>query len=200
MWRSPLETVAYEFVLTSPAVSHISCILFWMVLEMRGRWPYSCCFEGCRFQDLFNIARSILVQFPSSIFSIHLVSVQVVHPYSRTDTSAAGKKLLFILSDRSDFHMIDSLLIVIHAFASCILMSFSVDETLILRYVILSTSFREISFWVEMSPFWLKHVLRFGCIHIETNAIYCLLQTATGIRLGWVYLPEVLYHLHASRP
>ena len=31
-----------------------------MVLEKWGKWPYSCCFVGCCFQDLFNIACSIL--------------------------------------------------------------------------------------------------------------------------------------------
>ena len=48
--------------------------LIWIVLEMRGKWPYRCCFLGCCFQDLFNIARSILVQFPSSFFSIRFNS------------------------------------------------------------------------------------------------------------------------------
>ena len=102
-----------------------TCLVLWMVFEMGGRWPYSCCFAGCSSQDLFNIARSILVQLPSSFFSIRLVSVQVVHPYSSMDTTAAWKKLRFTLSDRSDFHMIDSLLIAVHAFASRVLMSFS---------------------------------------------------------------------------
>ena len=46
-----------------------------MVLEMRGAWPYSCCFVGCCFQDLFNIARSIILQLLSSFFSMRLVSV-----------------------------------------------------------------------------------------------------------------------------
>ena len=36
---------------------------------MGGRWPYSCCFVGCCLQDLFNIARYILVQFFSNTFS-----------------------------------------------------------------------------------------------------------------------------------
>ena len=31
------------------------------VFVMGGRWPYSCCFVWCCLQDLFNIARSILV-------------------------------------------------------------------------------------------------------------------------------------------
>ena len=33
----------------------------WIVFVMGGRWPYSWCFVGCCFQDLFNIACSILV-------------------------------------------------------------------------------------------------------------------------------------------
>ena len=35
--------------------------LTWIVFMMGGRWLYSCCFVGCCLQDLFNIARSILV-------------------------------------------------------------------------------------------------------------------------------------------
>ena len=60
---------------------------------MGGRWPYSWCLVGCCRQNLINIARSILVKFPSSFFSSRLVSVQVVHPYSSIDTPAAWKKL-----------------------------------------------------------------------------------------------------------
>ena len=69
--------------------------LIWMVLEMVGRWPYSCCFMGCCFLDLFNIVCSILKQLPSRIFSIHLVSVHVVHPYSSMDMTTARKKIAF---------------------------------------------------------------------------------------------------------
>ena len=35
--------------------------LTWIVFVMGGRWPYSWCFVGCCLQDLFNIARGILV-------------------------------------------------------------------------------------------------------------------------------------------
>ena len=59
------------------------------VLVMGGRWPYSWCFVECCRQDLFNIALKILVWLPSSFFSSRLVSVQVVHPYSSIDTTAA---------------------------------------------------------------------------------------------------------------
>ena len=152
VWRGAFEKVAYEFVLLQ---QRPACLvrLIWMVLEMGGRWPYSCCFVGCCFQDLFNIAFSILVQFPSSFFSLRLVSIHMVHPYSWIDTTAAWKKLRLILSNRSYFHMIDNLSIAFHAFASHILMAFSVDVTLLPRLVNLSTSFKEPPYSVEMSPF-----------------------------------------------
>ena len=35
--------------------------LTWIVFLMGGRWPYSWCLVGCCRQDLFNIARNILV-------------------------------------------------------------------------------------------------------------------------------------------
>ena len=43
----------------------------------------------------------------------------------------AWKKLRFILSVKSNFYMTDSLSVAVHAFASLVLMSFSVDETLL---------------------------------------------------------------------
>ena len=68
--------------------------LTWIVLGIGSKWPYSTCFDG-GLQDLFNNARSILVKFPSSFFSIRLVSVHVVHPYWSIDTT--WKKLHFIV-------------------------------------------------------------------------------------------------------
>ena len=35
--------------------------LAWIVFVMGGRWPYSLCLVGCCCQDMFNIARNILV-------------------------------------------------------------------------------------------------------------------------------------------
>ena len=136
--------------------------LILIVFVMGGNWQYSCCLVGCCLVGcclvgcclhyLFNIARNILVQLPSSFFSIRLVSAQVVHPYSSINTIATWKKLRFILSIRSDFHMTDNLSVAIHAFASRVLMSVSVDETLLPRWVNLSTSFRELPFSGGMSP------------------------------------------------
>ena len=76
----------------------------------------------------------------------------MVHPYSSIDTIAAWKKLCFILLISYDFHMTDSLSIAVHAFASCMLMSVSVDETLLPRQGNLSTSFKDLPFSVEMTP------------------------------------------------
>ena len=131
-----------------------------LIVFLMGGWcPYSCCFVGCCFQDLFNTARGVLVQLPSSFLSILLVSVHVVHPYSDIDTMITWKKkLLFILSDSSDIQLTDSLSNVLHAFASYVLISFSIDETLLSRKVNLSTSFRDPLFSEEMSPLWLKHL------------------------------------------
>ena len=97
-------------------------LLTWAVFVMGIKWPYSSCFVGCYLQDSFNIARSNLVQLPSSFFSMCLISVHAVHPYSSIDTTAAWKKLRFILLVRSDFHMTDRLSLAVHAFASHVLM------------------------------------------------------------------------------
>ena len=56
-----------------------------------------------------------------------------MHLYGSMDTNTAWKNLRFILSVRSDFHITDRLLIAVHAFASRVLMSVSIDETLLLK-------------------------------------------------------------------
>ena len=153
--------------------------LIWMVLELEGKWPYNCYFVRCCFQDLFNIAHDIAIQFLSSFFDISFVNDHIVHPYSIINT---WKKLRFISSDRLELHMFDNLSIAVHAFTRHILISLSVDETLLPRYVNLSTIFRELPLRVDMSSFFIKTVaLRFVYIH---NASCCPLQTTEEIRLG----------------
>ena len=73
---------------------HCSVCLFrrvWMVLEMKGRWLYCCSFVGCSFQDFFITTFSILLQLPSSFYSIRFVSVYLVHQYS----SIPGKYVFY---------------------------------------------------------------------------------------------------------
>ena len=68
------------------------------------------------------------MQFPSGFFSVRFVSVYVMHPYYSIDTDAAWKKSRFILSYRSEFHMINSQSIAVHVFTRFILTSLSVDD------------------------------------------------------------------------
>ena len=158
MCRGPLENATYEFTLASSAVSPHVLFALWMVLEMGGKWPFSCCFMGCCLQDLFNLACCILVQFPSSFSSKRFVSIHTVHPYNGIDTTTAWKISCYIFQDRSEFHMINSLLIEIHTFTRRILISVSVDEILLPIYVNLSTNFRELPFRVEKALSWLKEL------------------------------------------
>ena len=69
--------------------------LFGVVLVMGDRWPYSCSFVGCCFENLFNIALSILAQFPSSFFSLYavLASLWCPHIVDLTRTLFEKKKL-----------------------------------------------------------------------------------------------------------
>ena len=72
--------------------------------------------------------------------------------------------------------MIDGLSIAVLAFTSRILISLSVDDTLLPWYVNLSTNVRG-TFRVEMASFSIKtYVLYFVCIHAEADASCCLLQ------------------------
>ena len=54
----------------------------------------------------------------------------MVQPYSSTETVTAWKISGFILAERSDFHLIDKLLIAVHTFPLSKLISISVDEIL----------------------------------------------------------------------
>ena len=76
----------------------------------------------------------------------------MVHPYCSMDTAPVWKKSCFILLDRPDFYMIDSLLIVVHVFTMRMLTSLSVDEILLPRYVNLSTNIRGVRLLRSIFP------------------------------------------------
>ncbi len=125
------EYIPYELVPTSPAVSCMSGSSNFY--SFRDGW-----WEAVQLL-LCGVLRPEIVQYclqHSHVVSVkrfRLVSVHVVHPYSSVDTTAAWKKLRFILSVSSYFSMIDSQSIAVHAFASRLLMCVSVDETLLPR-------------------------------------------------------------------
>ena len=143
--------------------------------------------------------------FSFSLFSMRFVSVHVVHPLNSIDTTAVRKKSSFILSDRSNFHMIDSLLIAVHAFVKRILTLLSVDETLLPRHVNLSINFRGPPFWVEMAPSRLK-LMYSVCLRSHRQArqqrfglfrCICKKRSISSVKSASVivsegYLPEIL--------
>ena len=59
---------------------------------------------------------SILMKFPPRFFIMHFISVHVVQLHSSIDTAIVSEKSSFILSDRSNFHMINNLSIAFHTF------------------------------------------------------------------------------------
>ena len=57
--------------------------LIWIVCEMGGRWPYSCCFMGYCFKDLFKTAHNILCSSYLA-FSLCFLSIHMVNPYGES--------------------------------------------------------------------------------------------------------------------
>ena len=113
-----------SFLLFQQFSSCATC-LTWIVFEMGGKCPYSCYFVGYCFQDLFKTASSIFVSFPSCLFFWRFVRVRV-QPYSSTDTVTAWKSSRIVLSERSDFYIVNNLLIVIHVLSMHLLISLSI--------------------------------------------------------------------------
>ena len=82
--RSTSLTISSLLLQQCPACrARLACIVF----VTGGRWPYSWRLVGCCCQDLFNIARNILVSLPSSFFSNRLVSVQYLYKLLSFDSS-----------------------------------------------------------------------------------------------------------------
>ena len=92
----------YCWVLNKEASSTILKSLVWCDLGLNPGLPdnwwtlYPLDQWGCCLQDFFNTTRSILVWLPSSVFSVRLVNVHMMHLYSSIDTTAVWKNLRFI--------------------------------------------------------------------------------------------------------
>ena len=119
---------------------------------MGSKWLYIC------FQDLFKTAESILVLFLFSNISKHLPRVQVVHLYSCTNWATAWIKSHFILSEKSDFYLINNLSIAVHAFPMHILTLLSEGKMLLARYVGYSTNFKSFLLQLKFAPSCLKYM------------------------------------------
>ena len=104
--------------------------------------------------------------------------------------TAAWKKLRFILSVRSHFHMIDILSIAVHAFVSCVSMSFLVDETLLPRLVNLSNSFREL----PLRYFYKECFNIMGCLNIHGTHMTTNKSTNNNVVLFLVSDLKIVYY------
>ena len=99
------------------------CDALFVLFEWFVRWEAS----GCTSTVLWYLLPGFVEENVHSsdavsikFFLCAFLSVHEVHPHSSMDTSTVWKKPHFILSDWSDFHMIDS---VSMAFAKCMLIS-----------------------------------------------------------------------------
>ena len=79
-----------------------------------GKRPHSSCFTWCCFRDLFK---------------------KVVEIYNSTDTVTAFNNSWYISSEKSDLQMVINMTIAIYALSLHMLISFSVDEILLLKYM-----------------------------------------------------------------
>ena len=78
-----------EFILTYQTVSCMSCSANLDGFRDGQLEALHLLFVGSCLQDLFYIARSILVQLSSNFFSMCIVNVHLMHQYRSIDTTAA---------------------------------------------------------------------------------------------------------------
>ena len=128
------------------------------------------------------------------LFLYTFVRVQVVHPYSSIDAPIPWKKSCFILSDKSNFHMIDNLLIAVHAFPMHMFTLLSVDEIMLMRYVNCSTNFRGLPLSGDGSFLFKIHELCLICFHIGANAAHCLLRAMHQRRKCKKFWVNTIFH------
>ena len=153
MCRSPWENVVYEL----SSDQHVLFVLLgWFV-----KWEYVAVeLLFCKLM-LPGYVQKCYVQFLSSFrlsFSpcVSFESRWPIHSVVPTQL-LLGKKPRLILSERSDFHLIENLLITFLAFPIHMLRSFSVDDILLPTYMNWSTNFKSLWLKVNMVPFFVEN-------------------------------------------
>ena len=144
-----------------------------MIFDLRGKWLYSCC---------FILDTSSICSYNTQHLYSHLTltpniandKVQVVQPYNSTHMATVGKNFSFIISERSDFHIIVNLQISVNTLFMRML---SIDEILLPSYMI------RVFIWEG----W--HLMRrqYDCDNNKRTLLYlsprkdwCLLQSPLG--------------------
>ena len=95
-------------LLMNSSFFHRQCLAYFVLLirivcEMGSKWSYNCYFVGYWFKDFFKKC-SILVYFPPSFYCKCFARVQMVEPYSSTDTTTASN-LINIYAYRCLFYL-----------------------------------------------------------------------------------------------
>ena len=109
MRRDPLMNITDDLVLAFQAVSYVFCSSFLNGSRDRRLVAGQQLLCEVLFPEFVQYCSYHICAVPISFFSIRFLSVHVVYPYSSTDTIAAWKKIPFILLDRLDNELIDSL-------------------------------------------------------------------------------------------
>ena len=92
-----------------------------ILLDNLGRLPYKSMLVLCSFQLTFNAILNMRVYVPSKDFSIAFVSVHVLQPYNRTDSTVAVNSLVLILFGSEDFHRNESFACILFTSSSLIM-------------------------------------------------------------------------------
>ena len=77
----------------------------------------------------------------------------MVQLYCSTDMATAWENSGFVLSEWSQFHMVDNLSIMVHILLKCVMTSHGVDAILLQRYMNWFTYFRGLPFNEVMEPY-----------------------------------------------
>ena len=123
---------------------------------------------------LCDVASSRICLKEQVAFYMHFVSFQGVHLYSSICTATAWEKTLFILSDWSNFLMINNMSMAVHAFSRRMMSSLSVDKILLSRYMNKSNNFRGLPLKIEIALFFFKnHELLFAFPYKSISPATC---------------------------
>ena len=132
-----------------------ACIgsLIWVVCLMGDKWPDSWCFLKWFFHDLFQMHALFFLSF----FCKRFVYDKVVQSYSITDTTSASNISRFILSEKSDFSMVNKMAITVYIFSMHVGTTLTVDEILQPTYMNCFTDFWGLPFREKFSTIFIKN-------------------------------------------
>ena len=124
----------------SSSAQHVVNVLIWNFVKWEVTDDIVAVLWSAFSQICSGQHESSLHNFFHFFFSKYFIKFYEMQPFCCSDTATDWKNICFILSERSDFYLIDNLSLIAHAVPLGILASFSVDEILLLSYVSWHTS------------------------------------------------------------